>query len=125
MKIFEYCRIFLLALVFLIMLDGLVIGFFLSDFYARELVDVAKIENGVIKPLWLIIALVYILISFSLTYVIIHSEESSEALVFLKGAGLGIVVYGVYPDPRTTGGIGDFHFGCVADCGGGSRKPNL
>ena len=97
LNFFKNARTFLIVLVLLIAIDGMIIGIFLSDFYERELRDIARMKDGMIEPIWLGIGVVYILLALGLTfYVVLKDENHSEAGIFLKGALFGLVVYGLY-----------------------------
>src|SRR3989344_3862859 len=94
---FRNARIFLVVLVLLIVIDGIVIGMFLSDFYTGELVGSARVNDGMLKPKWLGVGIIYLIIAWGLTYyVVLRNERESEAGMFLKGALFGLVIYGIY-----------------------------
>ncbi len=97
MKIFRNLRIFLIVLVLFLIFDGLVIGLFTSSFYSRELSNIARMNNGMMEPKWLYVGIVYLILSFGVSYyVILKDEKTTEAAIFLKGVLFGLVIYGIY-----------------------------
>ena len=96
-RIIKNARIFLVILLFFVIIDGFVINVLTKDIYKNELKDIAKMNDSSLSPTWWSLSLVYILISFALTYYVFTSDEGSNELnIFLKGTLLGFVIFSVY-----------------------------
>ena len=96
-RIIKNARIFLVILLFFVIIDGFVINVLTKDIYKNELKDIAKMNDSSLSPTWWALSLVYILISFALTYYVFLSDESSNELnIFLKGSLLGFIIFGIY-----------------------------
>jgi uncharacterized membrane protein len=88
-------RGFAIALVVLIVLDGIWLGFVMKDFYRRSLAPIARMADGGLDPIWPIAALVYPVIALGLA-VFVLSRASSPANAALLGALFGMISFSVY-----------------------------
>lgn len=78
-----------------VVLDGLWLGVFMTDFYVSRLQPIARITDGRLTPLWPAAAAVYVLLSVGISvFVTPRSETIWQAAAF--GLAFGLVVYGVY-----------------------------
>lgn len=83
------------ALLSLVVLDGLWLGVLMKDFYRRSLAPIARMADGGLDPIWPIAALVYAVLALGLTLFVADRGRSSwEAAVW--GALFGAVVFAVY-----------------------------
>ena len=74
-------RQFAVALVVLLVADGLWLGVVMRDFYRRSLAPVARMAEGGLDPIWPIAALVYPLLAVGLTvFVLARARTPVEAL---------------------------------------------
>ena len=90
-------RLFFIVLLLLIILDSFIIGTATKDIYKNELEGIVNIVDGEIVPVWWGIAIVYIFLSLAITYfVILRDDKQTELGVFLRGAFIGLIIYGVY-----------------------------
>lgn len=89
-------RQFAIALVTLLVLDGLWLGVVMKDFYRRALAPIARMtEDGGLDPIWPIAALVYPVIALGLSvFVVARARSPLEALMF--GALFGAIAFAVY-----------------------------
>jgi uncharacterized membrane protein len=88
-------RDFGLALVALLVLDGLWLGVLMKDFYRRHLASLARMADGGLDPIWPIAALVYPVLALGLTvFVLGRTRSPIEAL--LLGALFGAITFATY-----------------------------
>jgi uncharacterized membrane protein len=88
-------RQFAVALVVLLVADGLWLGVVMRDFYRRSLAPVARMAEGGLDPIWPIAALVYPLLAVGLTvFVLARARTPVEALGL--GALFGALTFAVY-----------------------------
>lgn len=86
---------FVLSLVGFAVLDGLWLGFLMSEFYRRHLAPIARLKDGRLDPIWPVAALVYPTLAAGLTvFVLARAKSPAEALAL--GAFFGLVSYGLY-----------------------------
>lgn len=86
---------FVLALLALLILDGLWLGVFMKAFYRQHLAPVARMAEGGLDPIWPVAALVYPVIALGLTvFVLGRGRGPLDAL--MMGALFGAVTYAVY-----------------------------
>jgi uncharacterized membrane protein len=86
---------FLIALLALLILDGLWLGVLMKDFYRRHLAHLARMADGGLDPIWPVAALVYPTIALGLAvFVLSRARDPIEAL-FL-GAVFGAITFAVY-----------------------------
>jgi len=88
-------RGFAIALVVLVVLDGLWLGAVMKDFYRRNLAPIARMADGGLDPIWPVAALVYPVIAVGLA-VFVLSRASSPANAALLGALFGMISFSVY-----------------------------
>lgn len=83
------------ALVSLIVLDGIWLGAVAKDFYRNSLAPIARMADGSLDPIWPIAALVYPVIALGLAvFVVSRSTTAREALLY--GALFGAISFAVY-----------------------------
>jgi uncharacterized membrane protein len=86
---------FVLSMVAFVVLDGIWLGFLMSDFYRRHLAPIARLKDGRLDPIWPVAALVYPTLAAGLTvFVLARAKSPVEALAL--GAFFGLVLYGLY-----------------------------
>lgn len=122
-RVSEMLRHFALALLTLVILDGVWLGFVMGDFYRRQLGSLARLADGRLDPLWPVAALVYPAIALGLAvFVLARARTPLDAR--RHGALFGALTYAVYDltnhatlrDWRTTMTLVDI--GCGAfSCG--------
>jgi uncharacterized membrane protein len=84
-----------LAIVILIVLDGIWLGLLMQDFYRRHLSSIARMAGGRLDPIWPAAALVYPALAGGLTVLVLsRTRQPLEALAL--GAFFGLVTYAVY-----------------------------
>ena len=88
-------RQFGIALVTLIVLDGVWLGVVMTDFYRRSLAPMARMADGSLDPIWPVAALVYPVIALGLVvFVLGRARTPIDALAL--GALFGVVTFAVY-----------------------------
>lgn len=88
-------RHFGIALVALLILDGLWLGVVMKNFYRRSLAPIARMADGALDPIWPIAALVYPVIAAGLA-VLVLSRARTPVEAFALGAFFGAVTFAVY-----------------------------
>ncbi|KYG67389.1 hypothetical protein AZI86_10375 [Bdellovibrio bacteriovorus] len=90
-------KLFGIALVAVVIIDYIWLGFIAKDYYIRSYGDLARTVNGEFKPQIWAAVIVYFLLALGVTqFVIPLTTEASFLGTFLKGAFLGLIIYGVY-----------------------------
>lgn len=88
-------RQFAVALIALVILDGVWLGLVMKDFYLRSLAPIARLADGALAPVWPIAALVYPVIAAGLAvFVLARARTPLEALAL--GALYGALTFAVY-----------------------------
>jgi uncharacterized membrane protein len=88
-------RQFGLALLTLVILDGLWLGLIMKDFYRRNLAPVARMNGDALDPIWPAAALVYPVLALGIVvFVLGRARSPGDALAF--GALFGALTYAVY-----------------------------
>jgi uncharacterized membrane protein len=88
-------RHFGVALVALVLLDGIWLGVLMKDFYRRGLAPIARMADGGLDPIWPIAGLVYPVIALGLAvFVLGRARTPGEAMAL--GALFGALTYAVY-----------------------------
>lgn len=88
-------RQFGIALLSVIVLDGLWLGLLMKDFYRRSLAPIARMNGATLDPIWPVAALVYPVLALGITvFVLGRSRTPTEALLY--GALFGALTYAVY-----------------------------
>ena len=78
-----------------VVLDGLWLGVFMTDFYTSRLLPIARVADGRLSPLWAPAAVVYLLLALGIALFVVPRSESMWQAAAL-GLVFGLVVYGVY-----------------------------
>lgn len=90
-------KLFGIALVAVIIIDYIWLGFIAKDYYLRSYGDLARTVDGEFKPLIWAAFVVYILLALGISqFTIPLSADSNMVETFFRGAFLGLIVYGVY-----------------------------
>ena len=85
----------IVALIAFAGLDGMWLGVVMKDFYRAQLAPIARMSEGGLAPVWSVAALVYVLLALGVgLFVVPRAADTAQAAAL--GAGLGLVVYGVY-----------------------------
>ena len=88
-------RQFAVALVALVLLDGLWLSVVMRDFYRRSLAPIARMAEGGLDPIWPVAAMVYPVVAVGLTvFVLARARTPIEALAL--GALFGALTFAVY-----------------------------
>lgn len=88
-------KAFLIALLFVLLLDLLWVGLIANSFYKNEVRPVLKMNGDSIAPRWYAVVPVYVLLAFGFAYFAVGHAGSVASAAGL-GALVGLVVYGVY-----------------------------
>ncbi len=86
---------FLVAIVFLLILDSLWLGFIMKKFYHTELGTLMRTVDGQFKPILWAAGMVYFAIALGIV-VFVLPRATDLAQSFIYGACLGFIIYGVY-----------------------------
>lgn len=89
---------FLLASVLFVILDFIWLGFVMKDFNMQQLAEIGRIENGVFQLNYTAAVITYILMALAVVFYVLPQAKKHGSLrqVFLSGALLGLIVYGVF-----------------------------
>ncbi len=88
-------KTFFIALLFIIVLDLLWVGFLANSFYKNEVRPILKLDGESISPRWYAVVPVYMLLALGFAlFVVPHASSTVQAAGL--GALLGLVIYGVY-----------------------------
>jgi uncharacterized membrane protein len=88
-------RGFAIALVVLIVLDGLWLGLVMKDFYRRSLAPIARMSDGALDPIWPIAALVYPVIAAGIAVLVLPRGATAMSTA-AYGAFFGVVSFAIY-----------------------------
>jgi uncharacterized membrane protein len=93
-----HLKVFFIALVCLAVIDFLWIGIIANSMYMTGLADLARIEDGKIKPVMWAAVLVYLVLALGLALFVLPQISADDSWLKALGYGamLGFVVYGVY-----------------------------
>jgi uncharacterized membrane protein len=84
-----------IAMVTIIAMDALWLGWLMKDFYRRHLGHIARMADGGFDPIWPVAALVYPTLAGGITVLVLgRAKSAGEALAL--GAFFGLITYGVY-----------------------------
>jgi uncharacterized membrane protein len=86
---------FAIALIVLVVMDGLWLGLAMKDFYRQSLAPIARMSNGGLDPIWPIAALVYPVIAVGIA-VLVLPRGATAAETAGYGALFGLVSFAVY-----------------------------
>jgi len=79
----------------ILILDMIWLGFVAKNFYKEEMKDIARLKDGSFQVNWFAAFFVYILLVVAVMY-FVQPVKGIQMHNFLKGALLGLIVYGVY-----------------------------
>jgi uncharacterized membrane protein len=88
-------RHFFIALLVLVVLDGIWLGVVMRSFYRDSLAPLARMRDGGLDPVWPVVALVYPIMAVGLT-IFVLGRATSSAQAALLGAVFGVVTFSVY-----------------------------
>ncbi len=91
-------KAYAIALVAFLILDSLWLGIIMKDFNLRSLAKIGRIKDGKIDVLYLPALIVYFLMPLAIALFVTPQLglEISHWQAFLWGAGMGLIIYGVY-----------------------------
>lgn len=91
-------KLFGIALFLVLVIDYLWLGFIAKDYYLRSYGSLARTVDGEFKPVLWAALVVYLLLALGVTQFVLplSSSDVSFFQTFLRGALLGLVIYGVY-----------------------------
>ncbi len=89
-------KIFLIALISIIILDAIFLGIVMKNIYKTELKSIATFKDGALQTRWIPIVLTYLILALGFTFFVSPMLDVSLGKSFLVGAIFGLVVYGVY-----------------------------
>jgi len=91
-------KVFTIALVLFIAFDFLWLGFVVKEFNLRQLAEIGRIENGVFQIQYFAAGLTYLLMALAVSFYVMPSltSQDSKLKTFLKGALMGLIIYGVF-----------------------------
>ncbi|HVY01386.1 MAG TPA: DUF2177 family protein [Candidatus Nanoarchaeia archaeon] len=89
-------KIFLIALISIIILDAIFLGILMKNFYKTELKSIATFKSGSMQTRLVPIILTYLILALGFTFFVSPMLYASLYKSFLIGALFGLVVYGVY-----------------------------
>lgn len=85
------------AILTIIVLDMIWIGFVMKSFYVRNMSEVGNVVGDSISPVYWSAGVVYLLLAIGIVYFVLPGTEAMDYLsIFVRGALLGLVIYGVY-----------------------------
>lgn len=90
-------KLFGIALIAIIVIDYIWLGFIAKDYYLRSYGSLARTEGGEFKPQLWAAGIVYLLLASAVVFFVLPSVTNSTHLsTFLWGAFLGLIIYGVF-----------------------------
>lgn len=91
-------KLFGIAFIAVLIIDYIWLGFIAKDYYLRSYGSLARTEGGEFKPIIWAAFIVYILLAAGVVFFALPTAGTDATMVntFLKGAFLGLVIYGVY-----------------------------
>lgn len=91
-----HIKLFFVALIAFLILDGLWLGFIAKGMYLAEYKNWLRLEGGELVPLYWSAAVVYFLLALAVVVFVIPLAQGSMAWACFYGAILGLITYGVY-----------------------------
>ncbi len=94
----ESLKLIGVSFVTILILDYVWLGLIMNKFYTENLSVIARIQDGKIQPVYWAAAVVYVLLAVGVVYFVLPKVEpgSSYLNIFLAGALMGLIIYGVY-----------------------------
>ena len=89
---------FFISLVSFLVLDFLWLGFVVKKFNLEQLAEIGRIQNGDFNVQYGAASLTYLCMAAAVTFFVLpkFSSDSPILQVFLWGALMGLIVYGIY-----------------------------
>ncbi len=94
----ESLKLIGVSFVTIVFLDYVWLGLIMNKFYVQNLGAIARIQEGKIQPVYWAAAVVYILLAVGVVYFVLPKVGPGTSFlnVFLAGALMGLIIYGVY-----------------------------
>lgn len=111
----------------ILILDMIWLGFVAHKFYLTQLQPIGRINNGKFEPIFWAAGLVYLFLAALVVYFVLPRLDPGTSLItiFLVGALMGFLVYGVY-DMTNFSTLKDFSIQvAMADMGWGAVVMGL
>ncbi len=91
-------KLFGTAFISILIIDYIWLNLIAKKFYVDRLSEVGRFENGEFSPVLWAAGVVYILLALGVVLYVLPGMDADANLfsVFLKGALLGLIIYGVY-----------------------------
>ena len=86
---------FAVALLVLVVMDGIWLGMLMKGFYRESLAPIARMRDGGLDPIWPIAALVYPVIALGLALFVL-GRATSPVNAAVLGAMFGVITFAVY-----------------------------
>ena len=86
------------AIISFVVIDFIWLNYIAKKFYVSQIGDIGRIEDGQFHPVLWAAFLVYVLLALGIVYFVLPGTSATDdtLAVFLRGAFLGLIVYGVY-----------------------------
>ena len=94
----ESLKLIGVSFITIIVLDYVWLGLIMNKFYVENLGTIARIQEGKIQPVYWAAAIVYVLLAVGIVYFVLPKVGPGTSFlnVFLAGALMGLIIYGVY-----------------------------
>ncbi len=93
-----YLKPGLIAFFLFMIFDFLWLGYVMKDFNLRQLAEIGRIENGDFKIQYAAAAGAYLFMALAIAFFVMPqiAAEDSIGSIFLRGALMGLILFGVY-----------------------------
>lgn len=92
----SFLKLFIFALVTLVILDSLWLGFIAKDLYFKHYGSWLRLHEGELQLNWWAGALVYLLMALALALFVMPLAQGAPFSALIYGAVMGAIIYGVY-----------------------------
>jgi uncharacterized membrane protein len=91
-------KLYFIAFFSFIIADSIWIGFVMKKFYLDQMVDIGRISEGRLTPVYWSAAAVYVVLAIGVVEFVLPKTglDSNWITTFLTGALMGLVIYGTY-----------------------------
>jgi uncharacterized membrane protein len=91
-------KLFFTAIIGFLVIDYVWLNIIAKKFYMTHMSEVGRFENGQFQPILWAAAVVYLILTLGVIYFILPGVAESQTYVniFIRGALLGLIIYGVY-----------------------------
>lgn len=93
---FHYIKLFVTSMAVFFMLDMIWLGYVAKRLYFENYSPWLRLDNGQLTPVWWAIVIVYVLFAVATLAFILPLSKGQLIQTFLYGAGMGLIIYGVY-----------------------------